>query len=172
MKLQNKIEDDVCLVLLPYNEGSMNTLNLNDCIDFQERELRFDIELFEAIARKVFLQQEKQGKTIGQVPTYHYADIEIFCMEKQPYDVVFVTMRGEIIRNNKIRKSDWNVLKELVKAKGGIVCFSTLRTVISGTPYDDFESDHSEVHKAISRLKKIEGLKIKSKKGIGYYLEK
>lgn len=154
----------------------LNISTYDSEIDPNDQDEEYKIKI--RLKKNWFIVNKDQDDVIGNrkeeynenKPTYSFANIDIYCDTDNTSIFLRAEYNKKSIRNNKIRGKDFIVLMELVKKQGGILQHDKISSILSGETYDEFYSSNDEINRSISRLRKIEGIKIINKKSIGYYL--
>lgn len=171
--LFNKIKEGDCLFITPLNKKIENTISLIDFLSYENDILSFNTVTLDWKIQSIIANRNTE-KPLQEEPYCSYAGIEIYCEENLPYRVKYAKIKGSFVVNGQqnMRQCDLEVLKILVERKGETVPNPKLGEVIMGETYDELSTSHADIDRSISRLNKIEGIIIKSRKGIGRYLKK
>jgi hypothetical protein len=130
-------------------------------------------EAYKHLKSKYDVQVEKKGEIkLKAKPCCSYAGIEIYCPNNTD-ESIYAIVNGNTIRGGKggLLKKDMIVLKRLVEARGSIVLSYDIAKLIHGGEFDELYGSYAEVDRRISKIRKIGGINIKTKRGIGRYIE-
>jgi len=163
------VQDEISLFLTPERSDRSEVLSLADLVSFDET-LKVDVALFESRLGNVKGLLSSKGQISSLQPTYSYVGIEIYCQDQSPFGVLYADVQGA--RASFSRDGDKEVLKALVQACGDIVSHDILGRLLAGMSYDELYSSNAEIHRSVSRLRSIKGMRVKSKRGVGYFIPK